>query len=99
MLLITGTIRLPPSRLAEARPVMRAMIETSRAEAGCLHYSYAEDVLDPGLIRVNEAWRGRDELAAHSVSSHIVTWRSHWPALEFSGRDLTLYEAGEGEAV
>ncbi len=35
---------------------MAAMITASRAETGCLGYSYAEDVLDPGLIRVCELW-------------------------------------------
>jgi len=29
---------------------MASMIEASRAEAGCLEYCYAEDVLDRGLF-------------------------------------------------
>ena len=57
MLLIVGTIRLPPERLDAARPVMRRMVEQSRAEDGCEDYAYAEDVLDPGLIHVTELWR------------------------------------------
>jgi quinol monooxygenase YgiN len=56
MLLIIGTIRLPADRLAAARPAMASMIEASRAEPGCLEYSYAEDVLEPGLIQVKERW-------------------------------------------
>ena len=36
MLLIIGTIRLPPNRFEEARPVMERMISGSRAEDGCL---------------------------------------------------------------
>ncbi len=59
MLLITGTVRLPPDQLAVARPIMRRMIEASRAEPECVAYSYAEDVLDAGLIRVTEIWRDR----------------------------------------
>ena len=97
MLLITGTIRLPPQRLAEARPAMRAMIEASRAEAGCLRYSYAEDVLDPGLMHINELWDSRTHLQAHFRSDHIAAWRAHWADLEISDRDLWLYEVGEAE--
>jgi quinol monooxygenase YgiN len=59
MLLITGTFRIPPERLAEARPAMAAMIAASRAEAGCLDYSYAEDLLEPGLIRVTDRTSGK----------------------------------------
>ncbi|WP_426164792.1 putative quinol monooxygenase [Sandarakinorhabdus sp. DWP1-3-1] len=99
MLLIVGTIRLPPARLADARAAMRTMIETSRAEPGCLHYSYAEDVLDAGLMHITELWDSRAHLQAHFRSDHIAAWRSHWADLEISGRNLRLYEVGEGEAT
>ncbi len=59
MLLIIGTVRLPPENLDDARPVMRRMIEASRAENGCLEYSYAEDILDADLIHVKEIWLNR----------------------------------------
>src|SRR5690606_30067336 len=62
MLLIVGIVRLPPERLDAARPVMRRMVEHSRAEDGCEGYAYAEDVLDPGLIHVTELWRDQAAL-------------------------------------
>lgn len=65
MLLIVGTIRLPPENLDAARPVMRRMVEASRAEPGCLDYGYAEDVLDPGLIHVKELWTDQAALDRH----------------------------------
>lgn len=97
MLLITGTIRLPPGALARARPAMRAMIEASRAEAGCLAYSYAEDVLDPGLMHITELWDNRARLQAHFRSNHIAAWRAQWANLAISERRLKLYEVGEPE--
>jgi quinol monooxygenase YgiN len=36
VLLIVGTVRLPADRLPDARPIMREMIEASRAGDGCL---------------------------------------------------------------
>ncbi|MBN9221206.1 MAG: antibiotic biosynthesis monooxygenase [Mesorhizobium sp.] len=95
MLLIIGTIRLPPDRLEQARPAMERMVLASRAEDGCLEYSYAQDVLDAGLIRVAEAWRDRSALDAHFRSPHIADWRSSWPELGIGERNLVLYEAGE----
>jgi quinol monooxygenase YgiN len=97
MLLITGTIRLPPARVADALPAMRAMIAAARAEAGCLAYSYAEDVCDPGLMRVTELWDTRAQLNKHFRSDHIATWRAQWGDLEISERRLWLYEVGDGE--
>ena len=97
MLLITGTVRLPPERLPDARGPMRAMIEASRAEDGCLAYSYAEDVLEPGLIRVTEMWRDQAALDAHFRSDHIAQWRAAWPELGLGNRDLRKYVVGPAE--
>lgn len=95
MLLIVGTIRLPPERLAAARPVMKRMADSSRAEDGCLDYSYAEDVLESGLIRVNEMWRDQTCLDRHFASPHLAEWRAAWPALGIHDRQLRSYEVGE----
>ena len=53
---VIGQFRLPPERMDQARAAMRKVMEATRAEAGCIEYNYAEDVLDPGLIRVSEVW-------------------------------------------
>lgn len=99
MLLIIGTVRLPSKKLAEARPVMERMIITSRAEAGCLEYSYAEDVLIAGRIHVKEIWRDQASLDAHFASDHIKTWRAAWPELGITDRNLRVYEIGEARAT
>lgn len=91
MLLIVGTVRLPPGNLALARPTMRRMLEASRLEDGCEEYSYAEDVLEPGLIHVKELWRDQSALDRHFASSHIA---AAWPALGIAERRLRLYEVG-----
>lgn len=95
MLLIVGTVRLPPENLERARPAMLAMAQASRAEVGCLEYGYAEDVFVPGLIHVKELWRDQAALDAHFASAHIQAWRAAWPALEIGDRDLRVYEVGQ----
>lgn len=99
MLVITGTFRIPAHNVDAARAYMAAMIAASRAEAGCLHYIYGEDVLEPGLIHVTEHWASREALAAHGAADHIKAWRAIWPALGIGERDLTLFEADEGVAA
>ncbi len=75
------------------------MIAASRAEDGCLHYSYALDVLDDGLIHVNEAWRDRTALDAHFASDHLKAWRSHFGPLGITDRDLICHEVTSSEPV
>lgn len=89
---VAGTVRAPPEALARFKPHMQTMLAASRAEDGCLVYSYAEDVAEPGLIRVFEAWRDEAALKAHFQSAHMATWRAVWPQFGVSDRRLTLYE-------
>lgn len=91
---ILGTVRLPAERLADARPHMEAMVAASRAEDGCIVYAYAEDVLEPGLIRVSEVWRDQPALDRHARSEHIKAWRVAWPSLGLHDRQLIAYDAG-----
>lgn len=99
MLLITGTFRIRPEKFLEARPVMEAMILASRAEDGCVDYSYAVDLLDNGLVHVAEAWRDQKALDAHFASDHIARWRATWPSLGITDRDLTLHEVSSSRTT
>ncbi|TPO08913.1 putative quinol monooxygenase [Mesorhizobium sp. B1-1-5] len=96
MLLIIGTVRLPSDRLDQAKPAMQRMILASRAEPGCLDYSYSQDVLDAGLIHVSEAWIDRAALEAHFKSAHIAEWRASWAELGIGDRKLTLFQTDGG---
>jgi quinol monooxygenase YgiN len=97
MLLIVGSLRLPPENLDLARPVMRRMAEASRAEDGCLEYGYAEDVLEPGLIHVKELWADQTALDRHFAAAHLAEWRAAWPSLGIADRRLRKYVVGEPE--
>lgn len=99
MLLIVGTIRMPAGMLPEAVPAMKRMIESSRAEDGCEKYSYAEDVLDRGLIHVIELWRDQAALDRHFASRHIAEWRSAWSRLGIRDRNLRVYEVSISRAA
>jgi quinol monooxygenase YgiN len=91
-LIIAGTVRVPPENLTRFKPHMEAMLAASRAEDGCHVYSYAEDVAEPGLIRVFEAWRDQASLDAHFKTEHMARWREAWPQFGVSDRRLKAYE-------
>ncbi|WP_298465275.1 putative quinol monooxygenase [uncultured Erythrobacter sp.] len=92
MLIITGTIRIPSGQLAHVQPAMREMITASRAEDGCLAYSYALDVLDDGLVHVHEVWTDRTALEAHFASPHLAAWRAQFDELGITDRSLVSFE-------
>lgn len=96
MIVVVGQFRFPPERMEEARPVMRRVMEATRAELGCVEYNYGEDVLDPGLIRVSEIWESREQLAAHMQTAHMAEWQRERAELGLTGRSIMVFEAGEG---
>jgi quinol monooxygenase YgiN len=91
MLMLAGSIRVPLDKLDAARPVIARMIEASRAEEGCLGYSFAEDLLEPGLIRIFEIFRDEAAQQAHAASQHMKDWRAAWPELGIGERQITHY--------
>lgn len=99
MILVLGTVRLPPDRIDDARSAMVQMIEASRAEPGCIDYAYAVDIADPGLVRVTELWESRAALERHFATPHLQQWRSSWPRLGIGERDLSMFECDHGQPV
>jgi quinol monooxygenase YgiN len=92
MIVVAGTVRVDPTKLQIARDEMEKMITASRAEDGCIAYSYSVDVLDPNVAHVFEVWRDREALERHFKTPHIAMWRAAWPSIGVSDRDLSLYD-------
>lgn len=91
-LAIGGTVRVPVENIEALKPHMLTMLAASRAEDGCVVYSYGWDVAEPGMIRVFEIWRDRPALTAHAKSAHMAQWRAAGAALGVADRQLVLYE-------
>ena len=99
MIVVAGYLRLRPGTFEEVRPHMQAMIAASRAETGCLAYSYGRDVIDPDIIRVCELWRGGEDLARHFATPHLKAWRARLAEIGIAGRELSAYPADEPRPV
>ena len=98
-LAIAGTFRVPPENIEAFRPHMRAMLAASRAEDGCVEYAYAQDVAEPGLIRVFEVWRDQAAIDAHFQTSHMTAWRAAWPSFGVSERRLFAYDVAARRTI
>ncbi len=98
-LIVAGTFQVPAENLEAFEGPMAEMLAASRAEAGCVEYSYAVDVAQPGLVRVFEVWRARVDLEAHFKSAHLARWRKAWARFGVSDRRLTTYEIAHSEPI
>ena len=97
--LVVGTLRFPPENMAKVKPHLRALVEATRANDGCIAYDAAEDLFDPGLIRFSEAWPSAELLAKHLQAPHIAPWRAASKELGLMERRFTAWEAENPRAV
>ena len=99
MILVVGTVRVAEGGFEKAKDAMEATIKATRAEDGCIRYSYARDVLDPQLMHVSEAWRDMDALKAHFTAPHMAAWQKAIVEAGVSERDLKVYETDKGTPI
>jgi len=92
MLVLAGTFRIDPEKLADAEPHMAAVIEASGREEGCLYFAFGYDVLEVGLINVHEVWRDQAALDEHRATPHFLAWKAAQPGIGMHDRRLSVYE-------
>ena len=93
MIIVHGHARLGAGELQRLAPEMRAQIEATRAEAGCLHYSYAADVLDPDVMRISEIWTDWAALEAHFKAPHMAAFNAAFRAAKVVEVKVDAYDA------
>ena len=91
MLILSVFLRVPPDQMDVLRPHMQTVISASRADPGCLFYTLAQDMADPGLIRAFEIYADDAALKAHDESDHFKAWRA--VSGQYPREDRTLYDA------
>ena len=92
MLVIAGTIRIDPDRQADAVPAAVEMMEATRAEPGCVSYTFSASLAEPGVIHVFEEWKDQTALDAHFASPHMARFQQAIGGFGIRGVDLHRYE-------
>lgn len=89
---VFGTLRFPPERIPDLLPHIRALVEATHKHDGCIAYDVAQDLFEPGVIRVSELWPDRESLARHSKAPHVPPWREASRACGLLERKFMVYE-------
>lgn len=93
---VFGILRFPPENLQEVLPHLKALVEATIQNDGCIAYDVAVDPFDPGLVRFSELWPSHEVLAKHLQAPHIEPWRAVARRCGLMDRKFTAYDiAGE----
>lgn len=100
MIIVEGYVRMENAGdFEKVRAAAEAQITASRAEGGCIDYTYALDVLDPQIMRVLERWKSWEALEAHFKEPHMDAWRAALADVKFLERSLRAHEIKETRDV
>lgn len=95
MFLVQGWVRFAPEAMPKFREIGAKMIAATNKEDGCLHYTFAEDVADPGLVLISERWRDQPAIDAHSKAPHMAEFVAAMGGLGPQGMEIRLYSGEE----
>ncbi len=65
MVIVAGVFTVDPEQREAFLAGRMDRMRTSRAERGCLEYTFSADPLDPGRVLLYERWASQDDLDAH----------------------------------
>ena len=95
MVIVDGWVTFSPEALEAFRGAAAKMIAASRAEAGCLDYTYATDFHDPGRVRITEHWADEAALTAHFAEPHMAEFQAALANAKRIDGDVRIYAASE----
>jgi quinol monooxygenase YgiN len=65
MVIVGGTFEMAPHQREEFIASRHEMMRASRAETGCLDYTFCADPIEPGRVILFERWESQSDLDAH----------------------------------
>ena len=65
MVIIVGSLSFDSAHRAEVLAALADVTEASRNDAGCVEYSWAEDLEASNTFRFFECWESQEQLDAH----------------------------------
>jgi quinol monooxygenase YgiN len=92
-IVVMGDARFAPGEIDRLMPAIDTMLAATRAEDGCIEYSYARDVIDPDTVRVAERWRDRTALDAHFATPHMASFNAALATANIFDLSVKAYDA------
>ena len=80
MIVITGHITVDPAEVHALAADLRAGVERTKAEDGCLFYAFAIDDEAAGTVLACERWRDEESLATHLATPAVADLFAKWGA-------------------
>jgi quinol monooxygenase YgiN len=93
---VVGSFTAQPGKEREAAEALRALVEPTHAEDGCILYALHQGTDDPRRLAFVERWTSREKLDAHLSTPHVQDLLAHVEELFGDSADIVVYEGLPG---
>jgi quinol monooxygenase YgiN len=90
-LTVVARIKAKFGKEEEVKKELKALIEPTRSESGCINYDLHQAPDDPSLFMFLENWKTKEDLDKHMETPHFKAWRVKGEGLLDGPPDVTLW--------
>lgn len=94
-IVVNAVIESSEQHIAAMQAAIAAMEAASRAESGCLDYTFSIEINRPDVIRITERWASLDALTAHFGQPHMAAFQAAMAKYPPVSVRASFFEASE----
>ncbi len=91
MVIVSGEFTFDPGQRDAYLASRLELMRVSRAEQGCIEYTFAADPLDPGRVVLFEKWESQEDLDAHLAAIPAPSADAA-PQVEPTSSSIVIYD-------
>ncbi len=92
MVTVVARIRAKEGMEEQMMKELMALVEPSRADAGCVNYDLHRATDDKGLFLFHENWSSREDLEAHIAKPHLKAFLEKAEAMTAGAVEISIWE-------
>ena len=95
MIVVNAIVKTTPETIVALQGAISTMEAASRAEPGCIDYTFSVELNDSGVVRITEKWQTLEDLKAHFETPHMAEFQAVMGANPPESMDAHFYEVSE----
>jgi quinol monooxygenase YgiN len=92
MIIVAGSVLVQETKLERAIEVALTMSKATKAEAGCIDYTFYSDLENPNRFFIFEVWEHQEALDHHFKTEHMRVFNQNLPEVLAAKPEITRYE-------
>ena len=76
MIIVGGIMQINPELRQATLDAIQVLMAASRAEEGCIAYTFSQDLASPDTLHLFEVWASAEAFQAHRETPHMAHFRT-----------------------